>query len=1157
MATSDSSTQCTATQDAGVTRVFISYCQPDKSVADAVCAGLEGAGIPCWIAPRNVRPGENWGRSIVKSIAASKVMVVVFSSHTNESPHVMNEIERAVSHRMVILPFRIEKVQPCEDLELFISSRHWLDAFEPPLEPKIAELVSAVQGVLGIPETPVAPAAPPPPPAAPAPAPVQPAPAPPPDPTPAAPAPAPAAAGEICYHHFVVLRREDGSPWELGRGAMGVTYKAMDSRLRRTVALKVVSPERLATGTAREKFLLEAQATAALQHPNIASIYYFGEQDGSCFYAMEFVAGQTLEGLVRTRGPLPAEDALAVTAQAAAALGYAHETGLVHRDVKPSNIMVVAKPDGALSVRMIDFGLAAAAGGDQVSENFEGTPLYASPEQLDHAAPDARSDVYSLGATLYFALAGRPPYEGTYAEIASRQLMQPFPAENLGETPPPVVALVEHMMDRDPANRPQNGGDARASIETLLRGYRMAEQQTAMEWMAARFSSINRVGPIDGGSLYKVSAGADERAAMVFDTSARGLSMADQVAAVAPRIQSLSAPAVRRTLDTAKVKDGLVLVAEWMSGTRLLSVLRVRRVLPPHEAAAVLLPIAAALDEAAAAGLPLPQLALREILLQPAEKPETRLEEWPGLRPLINFLPVGEAKEVDVNTTIVSSAALAQVSTYEASGRSPASLIASLAYEILGGMSSPGVGPYVPLAELSQDANAALRDVFDDPQPAASATDLLAQVLPAPQAAEAAPAGAPATQATDRKQPFRRRAPANQPAAPVAPAEPAPPPVPTAPRASSSKTPLYIAAGVAALLVVGAAVFFLSGKSSEPKAGAAKAASTPVPAATAAATVAKSEEPVKPAPPDKKPEGQTAASPLDRAKEFEAKQDFVGALGVYAEILARDPQDAEARKHAENAIARLEEKPEAAAANPRLMDALRALADAKLGRACMFLGTLLRTSDPKESLALLKVAAGQGDRRAMVLAGNMIASGRGVSRADPVEAATWFKKAAEQGDPEGMLLYGECLLDGQGVAPDETEAARLFSAAMALGDVRSKSKLADLYRRGRGVPKADPAMAFRLYQEAANQGLLEAQGNLGVMIMNGETVPPDPAKAVRLWKDGAEKGDPICMFFYAMSLEAGAVGAPDKAAASEWYRKAAALKNPPAIRWCAENGVNF
>lgn len=130
-------------------RVFISYCSEDKSVADAVCAGLERNGMACWIAPRDVRPGQNWGGTIVKSIAASKVMVLIFSKHTNNSRHVMNEIERAVSHRGTIIPFRIDNVKPSEDLELFISSCHWLDAFKPPLEPKIAELVTAVSAVLG------------------------------------------------------------------------------------------------------------------------------------------------------------------------------------------------------------------------------------------------------------------------------------------------------------------------------------------------------------------------------------------------------------------------------------------------------------------------------------------------------------------------------------------------------------------------------------------------------------------------------------------------------------------------------------------------------------------------------------------------------------------------------------------------------------------------------------------------------------------------------------------------------------------------------------------------------------------------------------------------------------------------------------------------
>lgn len=130
-------------------QVFISYCSEDKSVADEVCAGLESSGITCWIAPRDVRPGENWAGSIIKSISAAKVMVLIFSRHTNASRHVMNEIERAVSHRVTVVPFRIDEVKPSEDLELFISSCHWLDAFKAPRSAKIGDLVRAVSGAIG------------------------------------------------------------------------------------------------------------------------------------------------------------------------------------------------------------------------------------------------------------------------------------------------------------------------------------------------------------------------------------------------------------------------------------------------------------------------------------------------------------------------------------------------------------------------------------------------------------------------------------------------------------------------------------------------------------------------------------------------------------------------------------------------------------------------------------------------------------------------------------------------------------------------------------------------------------------------------------------------------------------------------------------------
>lgn len=1115
-------------------QIFISYCTEDTSVAETVCAALEKAGVECWMAPRDVRPGENWGRSIIKAIGSARLMVLIFSGHTNSSRHVNNEIERAVSHRVTIMPFRIEKVQPSEDLELFISSCHWLDAYTPPMEPKIGQLVAAVRSVLGVEAAPAGPAA---------------VPATPHIPSAAMPT------SELAFHHFVVLRHEDGTHWELGRGAMGVTYKAMDSRLRRTVALKVVSPELLATGSAREKFLLEAQATAALQHPNIASIYYFGEQDDSCFYAMEFVDGCTLEDLVRNQGPLNAEDALSVASQTAAALGAAHESGMIHRDIKPTNIMVLRKSDGTLSVRVIDFGLAAAAGGDHANpETFEGTPLYASPEQLDQTTLDARSDVYSLGATLYFALAGKPPFEGTVAQIASRQIMQPFPAEKLHDTPAEVVNLVAHLMHRDPGHRPQNGGDARSEIERILRDYQMAGQQTAVEWMAGRFTSINRVGPIEGGSLYRVAspAGEGELAVMCFDTSARGLAVADRINEMAPRISALVAPAARRVFEMAEVKDGLVLVTEWLSGTRLLSVLRVRRTLPPDEASLVLGPLAAALDEAAAAGLSLPQFGLREILLQPAQKPEVHLDAWESLRPVVDLLPVGEAVEADVNTTIVSTSALAQITSYEASNRSPAALIASLAYEILGGMSAPGLGPYVPLAELSQQANAALREVFQNPHDSTTATTLLLKVLP-PQRTEAAARASAAEAPQKRKQPPRRpRAAPTQPAAANAPttaesahAFHAPAGAETTRATKKNKTGLVLAGAATAAVVLGGAFFVLRGGGENKEAPARETAAPAARQETAKKTEVSQER------------GGATKDLLDEAKKSEDRQDFIGALATYAKMLVANPSDGDAKTRAENAIARLEEKAESLGSNTQLLQALQSLSESGLNRARVFLGSLLRDSDPAASVKLFTQAAEQGDRRAMVVLGLQLAKGQGVTRADYEQAAAWLKKAADLGDADGMLYFADCLLDGLGVKPDENMAAQLYSKAAALGCVPAKSKLADLYRRGRGVPNIDYAEALRLFQEAATDGFLEAQGNLGVMYMNGEGVQPDPEKAVGLWKDGAEKGDSICMGFYAMALEGGAAGPPDPASAKEWYAKAARLGNPMAIEWCAGNGVAF
>jgi len=128
--------------------VFISYSSQDKTVADAICSALEGRRIRCWIAPRDIQPGQNWGEAIIDAIAGGRAIVVVFSQHSNASNQVMREVERAVSKGCVIIPFRIENVVPCKAMEYFLSTPHWLDALTPPLEQHIRRLATIVEAVM-------------------------------------------------------------------------------------------------------------------------------------------------------------------------------------------------------------------------------------------------------------------------------------------------------------------------------------------------------------------------------------------------------------------------------------------------------------------------------------------------------------------------------------------------------------------------------------------------------------------------------------------------------------------------------------------------------------------------------------------------------------------------------------------------------------------------------------------------------------------------------------------------------------------------------------------------------------------------------------------------------------------------------------------------
>ena len=159
------------------------------------------------------------------------------------------------------------------------------------------------------------------------------------------------------YHQYEVLRREDGSLWELGRGAMGITYKAYDTNLRFPVALKVINSTYLESDTARQRFLREARAAAALRHPNVASVFNLGIDQENYFYVMEFIDGETLEACVKRKGPLKPVEALNIALQVSRALAVAAKQQLVHRDLKPTNLMLVDQEE-ELTVKVIDFGLA-------------------------------------------------------------------------------------------------------------------------------------------------------------------------------------------------------------------------------------------------------------------------------------------------------------------------------------------------------------------------------------------------------------------------------------------------------------------------------------------------------------------------------------------------------------------------------------------------------------------------------------------------------------------------------------------------------------------------------------------------------------------------------------------------------------------------------
>jgi serine/threonine-protein kinase len=279
---------------------------------------------------------------------------------------------------------------------------------------------------------------------------------------------------------------------ELGRGGMGVVYRAIDTRLGRSVAIKVVRGELLEKGEELQRFEREARLLATLNHPNVAAIHGLEEHEGIRFLVLEYVPGRTLAERFQ-RGNLPVKEALALCKQIAEALEAAHGKGIVHRDLKPANVKIA--DDGR--VKVLDFGLAKAIRGDQPAAEASqalthaleatergvilGTTAYMSPEQASGKPVDTRTDIWAFGCVLYEALAGRRPFAGaTVTELLAAVIeREPDWGALPSETPPSVRRLLAKCLEKDPQHRLRDAGDARIELEDTLAGRHPADAPAA------------------------------------------------------------------------------------------------------------------------------------------------------------------------------------------------------------------------------------------------------------------------------------------------------------------------------------------------------------------------------------------------------------------------------------------------------------------------------------------------------------------------------------------------------------------------------------------------------------------------------------------------------------------------------------------------------
>jgi serine/threonine protein kinase/formylglycine-generating enzyme required for sulfatase activity len=650
------------------------------------------------------------------------------------------------------------------------------------------------------------------------------------------------------FEHYDLLKNEDGSVMELGHGSMGVTYKAFDTNLQCNVALKVISAAYLNDATAEERFLREARGAAQLRHRNVASVFHLGRHGESYFYAMEFIEGETVDERVKRDGPLDTLFALEVTSQVASALIAAHKQGLIHRDIKPSNLMLIREDDGEMLVKLIDFGLVKSAligstAGALTSGGFVGTPYFASPEQLDQRSEDIRTDIYSLGVTLWFMLTGKPTFMGSVASVIAQHLDKPPEFDSLAVLPGCVVGVLRKMLEKEVEQRIQTPQELRAELKRCLEILKAANAgspksletvsydeafetiglssthglQPKIETgatLGARYRLIEDLDPAHPGRTFHAEDEQQKRRVRVKIVTCTAAAFAG-VKERAARLQNASHRNFIGVLAAERAGALGFVVSEWLEGFALVDLLRARRELTLRETLTLLEQIAPTVDAACDLDVRL-ELQLRDVMLHfPEGFDESNeqvilrcpLAEWPAF--VVKLDPLGGLDALDAS----SDAACGRTMVHASQENCPAVIaqVAALTYDLLGGKP----GGFAPLANLSEDGNQAIRQALR------SGGD-----FPTARAFVDALAGSAASEKTMRHTPDASHVP-TQPMMPAMSAaaavastpRPRPQPAPrldqerTASPWPPQRTILFAALGVGAILLVAGMLIFSGNKS--------------------------------------------------------------------------------------------------------------------------------------------------------------------------------------------------------------------------------------------------------------------------------------------------------------------------------------------------------